>query len=80
MIRNILIGTALATLAMNPALAQEINVKLGVLNDRSGVYADLSGEGSVIAAQMAIDSLQVPVLDIPNLGIASLEVRRFVMR
>ena len=33
MIRNILIGTALATLAMNPALAQEINVKLGVLND-----------------------------------------------
>ena len=58
MIRNILIGTALATLAMNPALAQEINVKLGVLNDRSGVYADLSGEGSVIAAQMAVEDFK----------------------
>ncbi|WP_116654036.1 ABC transporter substrate-binding protein [Pelagibacterium sediminicola] len=32
-----------------------IDVKIGVLNDRSGVYADLSGEGSVIAAQMAIE-------------------------
>tara|TARA_B100000378_G_scaffold165469_2_gene133231 strand:- start:3656 stop:4855 length:1200 start_codon:yes stop_codon:yes gene_type:complete len=58
LIRNILIGTALATLAMNPALAQEINVKLGVLNDRSGVYADLSGEGSVIAAQMAVEDFK----------------------
>ena len=28
-------------------------VKIGVLNDRSGLYADLSGQGSVIAAQMA---------------------------
>ncbi|MAN10869.1 MAG: ABC transporter substrate-binding protein [Paracoccus sp. (in: a-proteobacteria)] len=43
---------------MNPALAQEINVKLGVLNDRSGVYADLSGEGSVIAAQMAVEDFK----------------------
>src|SRR5512132_2259184 len=28
-------------------------VEIGVLNDRSGLYADLSGQGSVIAAQMA---------------------------
>src|SRR5512144_426724 len=28
-------------------------VKIGVLNDRSGLYADLSGQGSMIAAQMA---------------------------
>jgi branched-chain amino acid transport system substrate-binding protein len=28
-------------------------IKIGVLNDRSGLYADLSGQGSVIAAQMA---------------------------
>ncbi|MFT0891412.1 ABC transporter substrate-binding protein [Pseudochelatococcus sp. G4_1912] len=33
-------------------------VKLGVLNDRSGVYADLSGEGSVIAAQMAVEDFK----------------------
>jgi branched-chain amino acid transport system substrate-binding protein len=30
-------------------------VKIGVLNDRSGLYADLSGQGSVIAAQMAAE-------------------------
>ena len=32
-----------------------VDVKIGVLNDRSGVYADLSGEGSVVAAQMAVE-------------------------
>ncbi|MVT00251.1 ABC transporter substrate-binding protein [Devosia sp. L53-10-65] len=32
-----------------------VDVKLGVLNDRSGIYADLSGEGSVVAARMAIE-------------------------
>lgn len=37
-----------------PALA-EIDVKLGVLNDRSGIYADLAGEGSVAAARMAVE-------------------------
>src|SRR5512147_1015895 len=30
-------------------------VRIGVLNDRSGLYADLSGQGSVIAAQMATE-------------------------
>ena len=39
-----------------PAMAQDnIEVTLGVLNDRSGVYADLSGEGSVVAARMAVE-------------------------
>jgi branched-chain amino acid transport system substrate-binding protein len=28
-------------------------IRIGVLNDRSGPYADLSGEGSAIAARMA---------------------------
>ena len=35
--------------------AMAVDVKIGVLNDRSGVYADLSGEGSVIAARMAVE-------------------------
>ncbi|WP_332717276.1 ABC transporter substrate-binding protein [Pelagibacterium mangrovi] len=35
--------------------AYAIDVKIGVLNDRSGIYADLSGEGSVLAAQMAVE-------------------------
>ncbi len=47
--------SAFAMLAAAPGLAQDVSVKLGVLNDRSGVYADLSGEGSVIAAQMAVE-------------------------
>ena len=50
--------SAIAMIAAVPALAQEIDggtVKIGVLNDRSGLYADLAGEGSVIAARMAIE-------------------------
>jgi branched-chain amino acid transport system substrate-binding protein len=30
-------------------------VKIGVLNDQSGTYADLAGPGSVVAARMAVD-------------------------
>jgi branched-chain amino acid transport system substrate-binding protein len=51
-LKLILATAAVALLSAAPALA--VDVKLGVLNDRSGVYADLSGEGSVIAAQMAV--------------------------
>ena len=32
-------------------------IKIGVLNDRSGLYADLAGQGSVVAAQMAVDEM-----------------------
>lgn len=39
-----------------PAVAQNGNVlRIGVINDQSGPYADLGGKGSVIAAQLAID-------------------------
>ena len=30
----------------------DIAIKVGVLNDRSGVYTDTGGEGSVVAARM----------------------------
>lgn len=30
-------------------------VKIGVLNDQSGLYADITGQGSVIAARMAVE-------------------------
>lgn len=33
-------------------------VKLGILTDLSGLYSDLSGSGSVLAARMAIDDFQ----------------------
>ncbi|MCL3881120.1 ABC transporter substrate-binding protein [Marivita sp. GX14005] len=48
-------AAALAAMMGTPVLAQDINVKLGVLNDRSGVYADLSGEGSAVATRMAVE-------------------------
>ncbi len=52
----LLAATAMAALAtaVLPAAA-EVSVKVGVLNDRSGVYTDISSEGSVIAAKMAIE-------------------------
>jgi branched-chain amino acid transport system substrate-binding protein len=36
------------------AAAQQTNVKIGVLTDMSSLYADLGGQGSVVAAKMAI--------------------------
>ncbi|MGF9758717.1 ABC transporter substrate-binding protein [Microvirga sp. 0TCS3.31] len=50
--------SALAALAMTGAAQAQTSVKLGVLNDRSGVYSDLTGEGSVIAARMAAEDFK----------------------
>ncbi len=36
----------------------DVAVKIGVLNDRSGLYADLGGEGSVVAAKMAVEDFK----------------------
>src|ERR1700726_2721690 len=44
---------AAASLA-NAAQAEDITVKIGVLNDMSSLYSDIGGQGSVIAAKMAI--------------------------
>jgi branched-chain amino acid transport system substrate-binding protein len=57
-LKTILTTTAFAALMASPVLAQQISVKAGVLNDRSGLYADLSGEGSVIAARMAVEDFK----------------------
>ena len=45
-------------LALTGAAHAQISVKLGVLNDRSGVYSDLTGEGSVVAARMAVEDFK----------------------
>ncbi len=59
MMKRLLLGTALmTTLGVAPVLAAEIDLKLGVLNDRSGIYADLAGEGSVVAARMAVEDFK----------------------
>ena len=46
-----------AAFAAGPAQAQysDNTIKIGVMNDMSGTYADLAGPGSVIAARMAIE-------------------------
>ena len=55
--RTLLAAAALSVLAAGAANAEMTGgvVKIGVLNDMSGLYADLSGQGSVIAAQMALE-------------------------
>src|SRR6476619_5068713 len=55
--RTLVISAALS-LAMMAAAHAQVSVKLGVLNDRSGIYSDLTGEGSVIAARMAVEDFK----------------------
>src|ERR1700743_2754706 len=50
-----LLGTALALSAGSAAFAQDKVVKIGALSDQSGLYADLGGPGSTLAAQMAVE-------------------------
>jgi branched-chain amino acid transport system substrate-binding protein len=47
---------AFAAAALFGTAAQaQVSVKIGVLNDMSSLYADISGPGSVIAAKMAVE-------------------------
>ena len=39
----------------------QVPVKVGVLNDQSGVYADVGGKGSVVAAQLAVEDFKPAV-------------------
>jgi branched-chain amino acid transport system substrate-binding protein len=52
-------------LSCGAAWAQSTTVKIGVLNDQSSIYADLSGLGSVEAARMAIKDFGGTVLGHP---------------
>src|SRR5882672_6310430 len=46
----------LTALACTPALAEKDGVlRVGVMNDMSGVYSDFQGAGSVLAAQLAAE-------------------------
>ncbi|MBU6459099.1 MAG: ABC transporter substrate-binding protein, partial [Bradyrhizobium sp.] len=54
-ISALLLGTALALSAGSAAFAQDKTVKIGSLSDQSGLYADLGGPGSTVAAQMAVE-------------------------
>lgn len=54
-IASLLLTTALTFAATAVASAQDKAVKIGALSDQSGLYADLGGPGSTLAAQMAIE-------------------------
>ncbi len=56
-------GAALVPLPLHAQ--QDDGLKLGVLNDLSGAFADLGGKGSIIAAQMAIEDAGGSVLGRP---------------
>jgi branched-chain amino acid transport system substrate-binding protein len=47
--------TAAAVLTLGGAAQAETPIKLGVLNDMSSLYADISGPGSVVAAKLAVE-------------------------
>ncbi|RJG03015.1 ABC transporter substrate-binding protein [Noviherbaspirillum sedimenti] len=66
-LRKISLAVTLAVAGMASASAQVSNdvVKIGVLTDLSGLYSDLSGQGSIIAAKMAIEDFGKTVLGKP---------------
>lgn len=55
----------MAAIAAVAGTAHADELKLGVLNDLSGGFADLGGKGSIIAAQMAVDDFGGRVIDMP---------------
>jgi branched-chain amino acid transport system substrate-binding protein len=63
--RRTLLGTAAAFAAPAIARAQARTVKIGVLNDQTSLYADNTGQGSVLAARMAVEELGGRVGNMP---------------
>lgn len=65
--RYLCIAALGALMLATSAAAQSTStpLRIGVLNDQSGIYADLSGQGSVIAARMAVEDFGGKVLDRP---------------
>jgi branched-chain amino acid transport system substrate-binding protein len=57
MARRLLFILAVLVLTAGTASAQISDgvIKIGVLNDQSSLYADLAGQGSVVAARMAVE-------------------------
>jgi branched-chain amino acid transport system substrate-binding protein len=54
--RRVLLGTIAATiLPASRSRAQQVPIRIGVLNDQSGLYRDFGGPTSVVAAHMAVE-------------------------
>jgi branched-chain amino acid transport system substrate-binding protein len=62
-VKGTAIGAVLASVIFaTSAIAQDRPVKIGVLTDMSSLYADNGGQGSAVAAQMAVDDFKGKVL------------------
>jgi branched-chain amino acid transport system substrate-binding protein len=55
LIASLLVSSALSLALASVAFADDKVVKIGALSDQSGLYADLGGPGSTLAAQMAAE-------------------------
>ena len=55
LLSTLIAGLGLAGAGMAQAQISGNVVKIGVLSDMSGLYADIGGPGSVVAAKMAVD-------------------------
>lgn len=59
MTRSLILLACLAALVTNQAQAADLPVfRIGVLNDQSGLYADIAGPGSVEATRMAVEDFK----------------------
>ena len=54
-LRNLAVLSAILTSSSAIAQYSDGVIKIGVMNDMSGTYSDLSGQGSVLAARMAVE-------------------------
>lgn len=66
--KNLIASVAFLLASSTAVLAQSATdgkVKIGILNDQSGVYADFGGKSSVEAAKMAVEDFGGNVLDVP---------------
>jgi branched-chain amino acid transport system substrate-binding protein len=53
--RRVMLGASTAVMLSGAAVGGGDTVRIGILNDQSGPYADFQGIGSVVAAQMAVE-------------------------
>jgi branched-chain amino acid transport system substrate-binding protein len=65
LVAGLLLFTAILYAQSKPEKISGGTVKIGVLTDMSGLYSDNSGQGSVIAAQMAVEDFGGKVLAKP---------------
>ncbi|MBX4955934.1 ABC transporter substrate-binding protein [Rhizobium lentis] len=66
--KNLIASVAFLLASSTAVLAQSATdgkVKVGILNDQSGVYADFGGKSSVEAAKMAVEDFGGKVLGVP---------------